>query len=154
MTEWILRRTARCARMAGAAVIALTGSCATFEESGLPGSASSMARNQIMPVVAEPESFGHYRLVTQMRYYPDMGLFVAKHGVPDFLAETGNGRQQYFILYYLDSRRAFAARTRAPNRQRLEFAGPYPITDKERVILRDLRKKEISELGGKERAKP
>ncbi len=113
--------------------------CTTFEESGLPGSASSMARNQIMPVRAEPESFGHYRLASLMRIYPDLDLFVAKRGMPDFLAETSNSRQHYYILYYLKDRQAFAARTRAPHRKRLEFAGPYPITDKERKTLEQLK---------------
>ncbi|MFZ9938349.1 MAG: hypothetical protein ACO3JG_15025 [Luteolibacter sp.] len=62
-----------------AATALLTVSCATYEESGLPGSAASMARNQIMLVMAQPETFGHYRLVSLMRHYPDMGLFVARH---------------------------------------------------------------------------
>ena len=125
-----------------AVMIFLTVSCASYEESGLPGSAASMARNQIMLVMAEPETFGHYRLISLMRHYPDMGLFVARHGVPEFLAETGNGRQQYFILYYPSAMQAYAARTRAPNRKRLEFAGPYPVTRKERQTLAELRKQE------------
>ncbi len=125
-----------------AATVSLTVSCASYEESGLPGSAASMARNQIMLVMAQPETFGHYRLVSLMRHYPDMGLFVARHGMPEFLAETGNGRQQYFILYYPSAMQAYAARTRAPNRKRLEFAGPYPVTRKERQTLAELRKQE------------
>jgi hypothetical protein len=124
------------------AAVFLSVSCATYEESGLPGSAASMARNQIMLVMAEPETFGHYRLISLMRNYPDMGLFVARHGMPEFLAETGNGRQHYFILYYPSAMQAYAARTRAPNRERLEFAGPYPVTRKERDTLAELRKKE------------
>ncbi|HSP41818.1 MAG TPA: hypothetical protein VLO11_03005, partial [Luteolibacter sp.] len=64
------------------AAVFLSGSCATYEASGLPGSAASMARNQIMLVMAEPETFGHYRLISLMRNYPDMGLFVARHGMP------------------------------------------------------------------------
>jgi hypothetical protein len=120
--------------------------CTTFEESGLPGSASSMARNQIMPVRAEPESFGHYRLTSLMRIYPDLDLFVAKRGVPDFLAETSNSRQHYFILYYLKDRQAYAARTRAPHRTRLEFSGPYPVTAKERKTLEQLRQDQSAGL--------
>jgi hypothetical protein len=58
------------------------------------------------------------------------------------LAETSSERQHYFILYYLKARKAFAARTRPPQRHRLEFAGPYPITEKEKRILQDLREKE------------
>ena len=115
----------------------------TFEESGLPGSAASMAHNQIMLVSAQPEeTFGHYRLVSLMRIYPDLGVFTAKRGIPDFLAETSNRQQQYYILYYLKTRQAYAARTRPPQRNRLEFAGPYPVTEKEKRILEDLRKKE------------
>lgn len=127
-----------------AAALFFLGSCAGFEESGLPGSASSMARNQIMPVSAEPESFGHYRLSSLMRIYPELDLFAAKHGVPDFLAETSSDQQHYFILYYLKDRQAFAARTRPPQKHRLEFAGPYPITDSEKRILQDMRQKEAS----------
>jgi hypothetical protein len=128
---------ARCA--GAAAMLWLANGCATFEESGLPGSASSMARNQIMLVRAEPESFGHYRLASLIRIYPDLDLFVAKRGEPDFLAEASNSRQHYYILYYLDDRQAFAARTRAPHPTRLEFAGPYPITDKERKTLNQMK---------------
>jgi hypothetical protein len=133
MKRVMIGKWARCG--GAAAMLWLANGCTTFEESGLPGSASSMARNQIMLVRAEPESFGHYRLASLMRIYPDLDLFVAKRGVPDFLAETNNSRQHYYILYYLDERKAFAARTRAPHPMRLEFAGPYPITDKERKTL-------------------
>lgn len=124
-----------------AALASALSSCARFEESGLPGSASSMARNQIMLVGAEPETFGHYRLTSQMRIYPELSVFVAKRGIPDFLAETHNGRQQYLILYYLRDRQAFACRNRVHRPRNLEFAGPYPITDKEFKMLRSLKDK-------------
>jgi hypothetical protein len=120
----------------------MLASCATYEESGLPGSAASMAHNQIMLVRADPETFGHYRLNTLLRIHPDLGLFVAKRGIPDFLAETSSDRQHYFILYYLKDREAFAARTRPQQRRRLEFAGPYPVTDSERQTLEQLRQTE------------
>lgn len=132
---------------AAAGIISMFGSCATFEESGLPGSASSMAHNQIMMVSYEPETFGHYRLTSLMRIYPDLDLFVAKHGIPDFLAETHNARQQYFILYYLKESQAYAARTRPPKRERLEFAGPYPVTEKEKQTLRSLQSNQSKVLG-------
>ena len=134
----------RAAAITAAAIAASSlVSCMSFEESGLPGSASSMAHNQIMLVSAEPEeSFGHYRLVSLMRIYPDLEVFTTKRGIPDFLAETSNRKQQYYILYYLKDRQAFAARTRPPRRNRLEFAGPYPVTLKEKRILEDMRKKE------------
>jgi hypothetical protein len=147
MMERTIRRIRDCLRCTAlAALPALTASCASFEESGLPGSAASMARNQIMLVMADPETFGHYRLIALMRNYPDMGLFVARHGMPEFLAETGNGRQHYYILYYTPKLQAYAARTRAPNRQRLEFAGPYPITQREKRTLEELRNKERGNL--------
>jgi hypothetical protein len=111
------------------------GSCAEFEESGLPGSASSMARNQMMVVREEPSSFGHYRLTSLARVYPDLEVFVEKRGMPDFLAETGNRGQDYFILYYLKSRQAYACRTRPGQRHGIEFAGPYPITEREYKTL-------------------
>jgi hypothetical protein len=130
----------------GAAFL-LLASCASFEESGLPGSAASMAHNQIMMVCAEPETFGHYRLTSLMRIYQDLDLFIAKRGMPDFLAETHNARQHYYILYYLKERQAYAARTRPPQRGRLEFAGPYPITDKEKKTLRDLQENQSRDLG-------
>lgn len=138
-------RTVR-ARTAGsvAAIAALLlASCSSFEESGLPGSAASMAHNQIMFVSVDPdETFGHYRLISLMRIYPDLEVFTAKRGIPDFLAETSNRQQHYYILYYLKSRQAYAARTRPPQRNRLEFAGPYPVTEKEKRILEELRKKD------------
>jgi len=120
-------------------MLLLAGGCATFEESGLPGSASSMARNQIMLVRSEPESFGHYRLVSLSRNYPDLDLFVARRGTPDFLAEASNRGQKYYILFYLKDRQSYSARTRAPNPKRLEFSGPYPITDKERRTLTEMK---------------
>jgi hypothetical protein len=139
------------AAAAGAALF-MSGSCATFEESGLPGSASSMAHNQIMMVGAEPETFGHYRLTSLMRIYADLDLFVAKRGMPDFLAETHNARQHYFILYYLKERQAYAARTRPPQRERLEFAGPYPVTDKEKKTLREMQENQSRDMDGPRRS--
>ena len=123
----------------------LLGSCARFEESGLPGSAASMARNQMMLVRKEPPTFGYYRLTSQTRIYPDLEFFIQKRGVPDFLAETNNGDRNYFILYYLKSRQAFACRTRPGQRRAIEFAGPYPITDKEYRTLEGFRDKESRE---------
>lgn len=145
-----LVRTAR--RIFTGAAFLMFGSCTTFEESGLPGSASSMANNQIMMVVSEPATFGHYRLTSLMRIYPDLDLFVAKRGMPDFLAETSNTRQHYYILYYLQDRQAYAARTRPPQPERLEFAGPYPVTDKEKKTLREMQKKQSKDLGPPQRS--
>jgi hypothetical protein len=88
-----------------------------------------------------------------MRIYPDLDLFVAKRGIPDFLAETHNARQHYFILYYLKESQAYAARTRPPTRERLEFAGPYPVTEKEKQTLRSLQNNQSKELGKPERSR-
>lgn len=115
--------------------------CARFEESGLPGSASSMARNQMMLVRQEPGTFGYYRLTSLARIYPDLAFFVKKRGTPDFLAETETENQDYFILYYLKKREAFACRTHAGRRRAIEFAGPYPITKREYETLDGFRKK-------------
>ena len=100
-----------------------------------------MARNQIMLVRAEPSTFGHYRMMSHLRLYPDLELFVSKRGMPDFLAETHNDEQHYLILYYLRERQAFACRNRRVRPRNLEFAGPYPITDKEFKMLDGLRQK-------------
>lgn len=115
--------------------------CARFEQSGLPGSASSMARNQMMVVRREPSTFGYYRLTSLVRLYPDLEFFVEKRGVPDFLAETESENQDYFILYYLKKRQAFACRTHLGRRHAIEFAGPYPITKREFETLDEFRKR-------------
>ncbi len=112
------------------AVFLLEG-CARFEESGLPGSASSMARNQVMLVRKEPASFGYYRLSSQKSIYPDLALFLEKSGMPDFLAETGDDSRRYFILYYLKQREAYACRSNPDHPHAIEFAGPYPVTERE-----------------------
>ncbi len=142
-----MNRVRTACRMITGAAFLLLASCASFEESGLPGSASSMAHNQIMVVSSEPATFGHYRLTSLMRIYPDLDLFVAKRGMPDFLAETHNARQHYFIIYYLKQSEAYAARTRPPHRERLEFAGPYPVTDKEKQTLWEMQKGRSKDLG-------
>src|SRR6187401_1905099 len=101
-------------------------SCGVVETPLIPGSQAALAKDQIMLVRKEPPSFGYQRLQSQTRSFPDLGLFVTKHGTPDFLAETGNWERHYFILYYLESRQAFACRTGSQNHQSVEFAGPYP----------------------------
>lgn len=120
----------------------LLGGCAEFEESGLPGSASSMARNQMMWVRKDPPTFGYYRLTSLSSLYPDLGVFLQRKGTPDFLAETANRGRNYFILYYLDRRQAFACRDRPGQRRAIEFAGPYPVTDKEYKTLDGFRQRD------------
>ncbi len=121
----------------------LAAGCANFEESGLPGSASSMARNQMMMVGIDPPTFGYYRLTSLTRIYPDLGVFMNSHGTPDFLAETDGHTRNYFILYYLGKRQAFACRTRPGNDRMIDFAGPYPITEGEHRTLSGFRKRKV-----------
>ena len=93
-----------------------------------------------MLVRRDPPSFGYYRLSSQAQTYPDIGVFVASRGVPDFLAETGNSDRHYFILYYLKNREAYACRTRSGSTTGVEFAGPYPITAREFKLLDGFRR--------------
>lgn len=123
-----------------ALVVIPVSSCALVGDSWVLGSMEAAAKNQIMLVRKEPPSFGYQRLELQSRVYPDLGFFVAKHGQPDFLAETGERKRQYFILYYLSDRQAFACRTRPGTDQGVEFAGPYPITDREFRLLDGFRR--------------
>lgn len=109
----------------------------------MSGAMAGAASNQIMLVRKEPPSFGYQRLSSQAGVYPDLGYFVSEHGVPNFLAETGNRERHYFILYYLEDREAFACRTRSGNRGAVEFAGPYPITDREFRMLDGFRKESL-----------
>lgn len=118
-----------------AAAILMATSCARVGDTLLYGIDAAAAKDQIMLVRKEPPSFGFQRLETQSGAYPDLRFFVSKHGLPDFLAETGSGDQKYFILYYLKDRKAFACRTRVENRRSVEFSGPYPITEKEYRLL-------------------
>lgn len=117
----------------------LGASCTQVGDSWMFGSMEAAAKNQIMLVRKEPPSFGYQRLEFQSRAYPDLAFFVSKRGLPDFLAETGERNRQYFILYYLKDREAFACRTASAARS-VEFAGPYPITDKEFRLLDGFRR--------------
>lgn len=121
--------------------VILLGSCGRFDKSWVPGSAASLAQDQIMLVREEPPSFGFHRLVTQVQVYPDLALFVRQRGLPDFLAETGDRDRHYFILYYLSERKAYACRTRPPHAGAVEFSGPYPITSGEYRMLDGFRRR-------------
>jgi hypothetical protein len=124
----------------GAAVAcAMFSSCGVVESPLIPGSSAAAAKDQIMLVRREPPSFGYRRLSTQATVHPDLRVFIGQRGLPDFLAETGNSERHYFILYYLKNRQAFACRTRAGDKQAVEFAGPYPITDREFKVLTTFR---------------
>ncbi|MGL5016727.1 MAG: hypothetical protein ACRDBP_01220 [Luteolibacter sp.] len=114
-------------------------SCVPLGESWMAGRMAAEAKDQIMLVRAEPPSFGYHRLAYQSQVYPDLAVFVRKHGLPDFLAETGERGRQYFILYYLAERKAFACRTTSAEHS-VEFAGPYPITAREFRLLDGFRR--------------
>ena len=125
-------------------VLALAGwlatSCGPVADGWRAGGMAAAAKDQIMLVRREPPSFGFQRLEMEARIYPDLGTFVAKRGLPDFLAETGNRERSYFILYYLNERHAYACRTRMGSQRALEFAGPYPVTDGEFRLLDGFRR--------------
>ena len=104
------------------------------------GAGSAGGKNEMMLVRREPPSFGFQRLELQEERYPDLRIFLSQNGLPDFLAETGNQERQYFILYYLSKREAFACRSKPSSKREIEFAGPYPITDREYRLLDDFRR--------------
>ncbi len=115
-------------------------SCSHLGDSFILGSEAAAAKDQIMLVREEPPSFGYQRLATQMTQFSDLGFFVNRHGLPIFLAETGSQGRKYFILYYLQERKAFVCRNRVEDPAAVEFAGPYPITEREYKLLDAFRK--------------
>jgi hypothetical protein len=123
-----------------AAVSATAVSCSQIGNSLIHRSEAAAAKDQIMLVRQEPPSFGYQRLVTQMNQFPDLEFFVDRQGVPNFLAETGSQGRKYFILYYLRERKAFVCRNRVENPTTVEFAGPYPVTEREYKLLDAFRK--------------
>ena len=115
-------------------------SCARMGNTLIHGSEAAAAKDQIMLVRKDPPSFGYQRLQTQASVFPDLDFFISKKGTPDFLAETGSQGRKYFILYYLSQRRAFVCRNRVEDTKAVEFAGPYPITEREYRLLDGFRK--------------
>lgn len=115
--------------------------CAPVGGAWRTGWTERAASDQIMLVSSKPRTLGHERLDAQSKVYGDLEKFLSMRGWPDFLAESSNDGRRYLILYYLDHRQAFAARTRRSDDYTIEFAGPYPITDKENELLSGLRKK-------------
>ena len=116
----------------------LLGSCAPVRRGWDAGWSERAAKDRIMLVRDSPETLGHRRLVYQSAAHPDLGVFLNSKGMPDFIAETSSDDRQYLILYYLDSGRAFAARTRRSPGTVIDFAGPYPMTERETKLLREL----------------
>ncbi len=113
--------------------------CTPITDSVLTRVEARVAHDQMMYVRHSPPTFGYQRLITMMRDYPDLAAFVSQRGLPDFLAETGDRSQRYMILYYLSKRQAFACRTISSRSDAVEFAGPYPITDREYETLNEIR---------------
>ena len=116
----------------------LLSSCAPVRRGWDAGWSERAAKDRIMLVRQTPETLGHRRLVYQSAAHPDLGNFLEGKGLPDFIAETSSDDRQYLILYYLDSRRAFACRTRRSPGTVIDFAGPYPMTERETKLLREL----------------
>lgn len=128
-----------CAAGLSAAILSTQG-CAPVADQMLTRVEANVARDQMMLVRATPPTFGYQRLLTNMRDFPDLATFVDQRGLPDFLAETGDRTRRYLILYYLRDREAFACRTVSPRSNAVEFAGPYPITDREFKTLDGIRR--------------
>lgn len=124
-----------------AAITLLTGACAPATNSTYLKRTSAAAKDHIMLVRHAPPTFGFQRLVALATAYPDLGIFLQQTGDPDFLAETNKGGNRYLILYYMNSRKAFACRTGEGRSRQVEFSGPYPITDGEARTLRGLRER-------------
>jgi len=124
-----------------AALLFVLPACTPIADGMLTRVEARVAHDQMMFVRSAPPTFGYQRLLTGMRDYPDLATFVNQRGLPDFLAETGDNSQRYKILYYLSKREAFACRTISSRSRAVEFAGPYPITDREFKTLDEIRQR-------------
>ncbi len=128
-------------RAAALAVSLLAFSCAPMGNNWLSDRQSASVDNQMMLVRRDPPTTGFRRLAQQSVRYPDIRLFMEMKGFPDFLAESATGDRRYMILYYLKDRQAFACRTRNGRAGNVEFAGPYPVTDREFSLLDGFRRR-------------
>lgn len=122
----------------GCLMVAATSSCESLENSSYLHQTDATAHDHIMLVEESPPSFGYERLRALSRYYPDLGEFIKKVGKPGYYAETTNSGSRYLILYYPESREAFACRSAPASSHAVEFSGPYPITKNELTILHRL----------------
>ncbi|MEI6673758.1 MAG: hypothetical protein WCO57_01135 [Verrucomicrobiota bacterium] len=120
--------------------VVLAGACHPVSDAWLTGWTEAEAKDQIMLVRNEPPSLGLRRLTNQAEVYPDLGVFLHAHGMPDFLAESAAGNRHFLILYYLDAKRAYSCRAKAAATREIEFSGPYPMTRREHRLLQGLRK--------------
>ena len=113
-------------------------SCASLENTGYLYQTAGAAHDHIMLVRKNPETFGYQRLQALSERYPELAVFIERKGQPRYYAETTNSGDRYFILYYPKKREAFACRSMAESTQKIEFSGPYPITQNELATLRKL----------------
>lgn len=117
---------------------ACLSSCGSLENTGYLYQTAGAAHDHIMLVRENPPTFGFQRLLALSKRYPDLAVFIKRMGQPRYYAETTNSGDRYFILYYPDKREAYACRSMAESPQKIEFSGPYPITDNELSTLRKL----------------
>lgn len=116
--------------------LVLLSACQPVSDAWNAGWTEAAAHDQIMLVRKAPPSLGQRRLQSQSGVYPELGVFLQARGMPDFLAETTTHERHFLILYYLESKRAYACRAKAPSTRQIEFTGPYPITQREYRLLR------------------
>ncbi|MBC7979557.1 MAG: hypothetical protein H7Y36_03230 [Armatimonadetes bacterium] len=122
-------------------------SCSPSGDTGFIRRTTAAANDHIMLVRREPRTFGYQRLSALAQVYPDLGTFLQQQKVPDFLAETNKSGSRYLILYYLQSRKAYACRSAVTKSRQVEFSGPYPITNNEFKTLSKLRQKAEGQSG-------
>lgn len=117
---------------------ACLSSCGSLENTGYLYQTAGAAHDHIMLVRENPPTFGYQRLQALSKRYLDLGVFIERMGQPRYYAETTNSGDRYFILYYPKKREAYACRNMAESSKKIEFSGPYPITNNELNTLRKL----------------
>jgi hypothetical protein len=122
-------------------VLALTSACRPVADAWMTGWTGGQANDRIMLVRQEPRSLGYQRMLSQSGVYPDLEVFLERWGMPDFLAESSANHRHFLILYYQEAKTAYACRAKAPSTREIEFAGPYPMTEREYRLLRQLKAK-------------
>ena len=115
--------------------LVLLAACQPVSDAWASGWTEAAAHDQIMLVRQEPPSLGQRRLQSQSGVYPDLGVFLQAHGMPDFLAETTTHDRHFLILYYLEAKHAYSCHAEAASSRQIEFTGPYPITRREVRLL-------------------
>lgn len=105
-------------------VAALSGACPSGKRRMGDRFGPAQANDRIMLVRKEPRTLGFQRLESQSGVYPDLGVFLHVHGMPDFLAESTTANRHFLILYYLENRCAFACRAKEASTRVIEFSGP------------------------------